>query len=1654
MRVKEIIKKYEELGVNLWLENDKLHYKAPAGVLDDKRIAELKNYKEDIIVFLEKAKHVTIEAMDIVEKAKEYWKKELSSAVMKPEMPLLENSQGFKVGQKKYLIDKNKWEYVINKSEQENIVPSNVMLAAFIETIKLWSRNQEFCINVIEHKPPEANAQINKTFDISSLNNILKLNSKPDRYFIEKIKDIQAKLQENEKHSSFLEYKELVEDKNEDKLVLTFENSLYGNSSDFYDISQINCQSEQARSLLFSEWIKCQLTGNEENIFVSWTFREDIFPVGMIDEAFEAFIELLNKLTSEEQSWQENFPVELPKGVKETRLRRNGTVAKVERKLLYDGFCENVKNKPKAIALCAEGRHFTYQELANCVESVQQALLNKGLKTGDIVCISLEKGLWQIAAALGVLIAGGVYLPLDISQPQSRKNIILNNSQTRYMITNNKQAINTGKEDIVTILVEELKLKDFAKIKPIMLDAKQPAYIIYTSGSTGEPKGVVINHHAALNTIEDMIRKFKITSEDKVLSIASFAFDLSVFDIFGILTVGGTIVLPNSDKINNPEHWTELLKEEKFTIWNTVPAQMQIFITHLISKNYKEQMCLRLVLLSGDWIPVSLPKSIKNIFPFADIISLGGATEASIWSIYYPVKEIPEDAKSIPYGMPLSNQQFYILDKQSRECPNWVTGDLYIGGIGLADEYLGDPILTEEKFIIHPKTKKRLYYTGDIGRYRPDGIIEFLGREDTQVKIRGRRIELSEIESVLQKHPAINQAIVLVSEDNTQNNRICSFVEARHLEKANLETEDNQLGEIGAKSVEVITESVDRALFTQWIDLENKVALLSMLKTLQQVGLFTNSTKEHDFLEIKKVVKVISDLEGLLKNWLDSLCSEKIIKRDMQSEKYSLIMEENTDKLLSGYWEKLNSIESKAKFGSEFLNYFHDCNSNLLELLSGNINSLDILFPQGKLTRALALYQNHICSRILNHIIKDCVLKLVKEHTTSEYKRPLRILEVGAGVGGTSNDLIPALDGYNVEYYFTDISPFFLNEAKERFEKYLWVNYGLYDINKNYWEQGLKASQFDIIICSNVLHNALNGTIALATLKELSVPGGILMVFDTTKEEYYMKTSMKFNDGLAGLTEFTDCRSVSNTTFFRHEQWEDMFKYVNAKLLFVYPSKSDILSAAGQTLFITNFSRDKVKIYPEELQEYLIEYLPSYMIPTHIEVLHQLPLTGNGKIDRNALKRRIEGYTSHYQILEEEPQNDTERKLAHIWKTVLNRESIGRKDNFFVVGGDSLLIAQVVSKMWEQLPETKNYRWDELVKQIMQTPTIAELSEKLRIKDCDLMEEAYKSKEEIAALVILAEGKQENAPMKVLFHTGTGTLTAYNDLVRLLVNAPDRIETIGGFIIENHEEFFNIPDEDLFVTLGKKYAEVLLKQKAISFELVGHCIGGLIAMEAARVLIDKGVNVKPVILINSTLNKHEKSELWKISQAALNTDMIMERIFGRLLGADMNSAGYIINDDKLLRALKSIKSIEEETFKQEDLCLLEGAFNEVGACYRELSLKTQPQRLRELYKTMPDLDDKLSEYQENTFHKVYQVFRKSFKASFYYKPLPFPGDINVLKCKCELEDYFIDKLGIYSNDKEIWDKLVEGKVFFEYIRGDHFSCLKPPFVEALVRAIC
>jgi len=444
----------------------------------------------------------------------------------------------------------------------------------------------------------------------------------------------------------------------------------------------------------------------------------------------------------------------------------------------------------------------TYRELNQKSNQLAHALRGRGIAPGSLAAVMMDRSIEMIIAVIGILKAGGAYVPLEPYLPALRVRKIMDSLQIQWTLTTSANHRNVQETETVGesfarsnhLLCldqeDDIGLPDYPVENPTPLTASEDiAYIIFTSGSTGTPKGVVVNHRPVVNVIEWVNRTFDISPGDKQLFITSLGFDLSVYDIFGILAAGAVIRVVPSQDIKDPRRLLHIIMHEGITFWDSAPAALQHLMPFFLEiSDWCETSQLRLVFLSGDWIPTTLPDVLRETFASVRVISLGGATEAAIWSNYYPIGVVEPGWPSIPYGKPIQNARYYILSPNLDLCPTMVPGDLYIGGQCLASGYMNDLQLTAEKFKKNPfALGETIYKTGDIARWFEDGNMEFLGRKDQQVKVRGFRIELGEIESQLLDHEAIVDTVVLARKDIHSDNYLCAYFTAhREMDKEEL----------------------------------------------------------------------------------------------------------------------------------------------------------------------------------------------------------------------------------------------------------------------------------------------------------------------------------------------------------------------------------------------------------------------------------------------------------------------------------------------------------------------------------------------------------------------------------------------------------------------------------------------------------------------------------------------------------------------------------------------------------------------------------------------------------------------------------------------------------------------------------------------------
>ncbi|MDR0416479.1 MAG: amino acid adenylation domain-containing protein, partial [Propionibacteriaceae bacterium] len=397
-----------------------------------------------------------------------------------------------------------------------------------------------------------------------------------------------------------------------------------------------------------------------------------------------------------------------------------------------------------ALVSHAHGWRLSYAEVDRRSAQLAGWLADRGVAPGDVVVVESTKHPQSVVNQLAVLRAGGVFVPVSARYPAAR----------RRQIAETAGAAPVWLADDTYDKVGVSRFPE--RFEDVATDPGTLAYIIFTSGSTGRPKGVEITHAAAVNTVNDVNARFGLGPDDVVIGLSALSFDLSVYDIYGAFAAGATLTMVDDER--DADEILAVLAADGVTVWNSTPALVELALIR--AGGAPPCRSLRLLMMSGDRIAPDLPARAAALFPDAAVYSLGGATEGSIWSIMCPLGG-PADPSRIPYGYPLANQRIHVLGYDDAVCPVGVPGEICIGGAGVAAGYRGEPDKTAAAFQ-QVEPFGRLYRTGDVGLFNAQGYVEFLGRRDRQVKIRGHRVELGEIEAALARCPGVRSSAAAV----------------------------------------------------------------------------------------------------------------------------------------------------------------------------------------------------------------------------------------------------------------------------------------------------------------------------------------------------------------------------------------------------------------------------------------------------------------------------------------------------------------------------------------------------------------------------------------------------------------------------------------------------------------------------------------------------------------------------------------------------------------------------------------------------------------------------------------------------------------------------------------------------------------------------
>jgi len=1251
-----------------------------------------------------------LESSEWYQQAEQYWFKRLETLPGAPELPLAMHPSEIETprfDRRSYRLGAEQWQALQKRGQQAGLTPSGILLAAFAEVLSLWSRRAHFCLNLTTFNRLPLHKQVTELVGDFTALTLLEVDFRRELPFEQRARQLQKQLFEDLDRSQCSGVRVLRElgrrHGNERKATMPIVfTSILGlrKAGESSPTEMIKGLGEIVYSISQTPqvWLDHQVYEESGELVLNWDGLEALFPPGLLDQMFVSYCQWLEQLATQPTAWQQVTREKLlPKAQQQQRRQVNGTFEPVSTTLLHSLFVEQWQERGKQAAVITPDRCLTYQELGQLAEQLAQQLRQEGAQPNTLVAVILEKGWQQVVAVLGILMSGAAYVPIDSELPLKRQQQLLAQSQARLIVSDhNFIAASESNQSLPVLRIDQLLVQSQEQI-PALTSVQKPedlAYVIYTSGSTGTPKGVAINHQGAVNTLLDINRRFQVSCQDRVLGISALNFDLSVYDIFGVLGAGGTIVMPSGERVKEPGHWLELIAQHQVTIWNTVPALGQMLADYLSGQGQVVPAGLRLALLSGDWLPLSLPGRLQQLWPEIEVISLGGATEASIWSIAYPIAEVQPSWSSIPYGKPLTNQTMVVLNQQLDPSPVWVPGELYIGGIGLATGYWQDEQKTAQSFITHPVSGERLYQTGDLGRYLPDGEIEFLGREDFQVKIRGFRIELAEIEAVLNQHPQVQQTIVATVGDMPSHQLLVAYIRTSlsHNNQQSLPKDTNYsqkcwqaLTHAGHQQTqqEIIIDTLgfNRENCSTLIEILDHLYIISVCQALRKLGIYHYSGEQYTLDALIYRCQIAPRYYRWLHRALIKLIEKGFLRQEGE-------IFENVAELPQMELELADVKEQLVKIKIESYSIIETV-ENLAEILTENLHSAQIYAQEETIDfyHKLFSYSHEVLGKLISAVVDSL-----------ELEQPLRILEIGAGYGSATIHLLPLLPSEKTTYMFTDISQFFLQRAQREFVKYSFMEYGVLDINVNPMLQGYEPHTFDVIIAGSVLHNAPQLEKSLNYLRKLLVPGGLLLAIEETKFYPFFDLSMGLQQG---FDSFEDESLRSSHPLLSRSQWQALLAKCGFETSTIFYQSGSITELMGFDVIASQVSFSTTYFQPNSLREYLNQRLPNYMVPSMFIELESIPLTPNGKVDRKALPIPVLEAVAEREFVP--AKTPTQEIIANLAAELIKIERVGINDNLLELGLDSLLATQLVVRLQEI------FEVDLPLRTLFESPSVAQL---------------------------------------------------------------------------------------------------------------------------------------------------------------------------------------------------------------------------------------------------------------------------------------------------------------------------------------------------------
>ena len=903
----------------------------------------------------------------------------------------------------------------------------------------------------------------------------------------------------------------------------------------------------------------CIQVGDTLNLFLK--YETAIYDQAAVEDFLERYLVLIESVTKNPEL--PIFEYRLLSEAEEQAMifERNRTeVALPDPALLHSLISARAQERAAAPAVHFKGNHVSYTQLDEQSNQVAQVLHKAGVGSGDFVGVFMPRSAEMLTGMLGILKAGAAYLPIDAKYPDERISYMLKNAGAQVVLTADTTVGHSALSDCQNLrLIDCFSSENSVTPVPdLTLSPEDPAYIIYTSGSTGKPKGVVIPHKAVVNFLLSMAKEPGLTADDRMLALTTICFDISVLELFLPLIVGAQVEILSENDIIDGISLAEKLESGWPTVVQATPASWEM----LLAAEWQGGQPLK-VLCGGETLSKEL--AAKLFARCDELWNMYGPTETTVWSLVERVI----DPEIITIGRPIDNTQCYILDDRGRLCPDGLSGELFLGGDGLALGYHRREDLTQSKFVDDPfRPGMRIYSTGDEVCYRPDGSLLCLGRLDQQVKLRGHRIELGEIESVLLQVTGVEGAVVALRNAGTVDSQLVGFLKigADFVGKDNFSLRDmietwlpsymipSHFYYVDAYPM-TLNRKVDRKTLGQVRieDLETSVGLRACGKS-SELAAFDISldhpeiralepgaikTPSADFLaELSEGYVALNRhcMGCLARAWLDAGITSSESAAFFHVPKYSDLVEICLQFLEDdGYlktteigWQLLlesvpdtaalshaeTALEARYAFVRPNLILLSRCLADFVEIIAGRKSSIEAMFPGGSMELVEGLYRGSVVVDYFNHCVGEQIAQRVGALQAEE--RIITILEVGAGTGATSRVVFERLRSMNcrVRYYYTDVSKAIIQKAKQVFsDAKLDVEYRVLDLEVPFGQQGFEAASVDILFGSNVVHATSDIAKVLGHLRGLLRPGGVILLNELTKLHLFSTLTFGLTDG-------------------------------------------------------------------------------------------------------------------------------------------------------------------------------------------------------------------------------------------------------------------------------------------------------------------------------------------------------------------------------------------------------------------------------------------------------------------------------------------------------------------------------------------------------------